>query len=159
MRKLAITLALTTTLIAVAVSQAAIPKAGPFAGKTSAKPINGFPDLVTFTAAKTGKSLTKFTFETLGCFGTGAFPVGVDPYGVPEAIAIMGTIPVTSTGSFLFTGKAKFNANDATPTTATIKGSFSSANAVSGTITITQVSSGDNCGPQAMKFTAVPGTP
>ena len=87
MRKLAITLAVSTTLVLAVAASAALPVTGPFAGKTSLRPINGFSDLVTFSVS--GKSLKRFTFGTLGCFAvSGAFPVGTDPYGDPEATAV-----------------------------------------------------------------------
>src|SRR4051812_40449121 len=105
MRKLAITLAVSLTLGLVAAAAAALPTNGPFAGKTSLKRINGFADLVTFTAS--GKTLKKFTFGTLGCFGiSGFFPVGTDPYGDPGATAVVkGTITVSPTGTFSLTTK------------------------------------------------------
>ena len=86
------------------IAGAALPQKGAFAGKTSLRPINGFTDLVTFNACPRGKTLKKFTFGTLGCFGSGAFPVGTDPYGDPEATATVksdhrdpqGHLPVTT---------------------------------------------------------------
>jgi hypothetical protein len=158
MRKLAITLALTSMLSLVAASMAALPTRGPFAGKTSVHSINGFNDLVTFKAATNGLSLTKFTFGTLGCFGHGSFPVGTDPYGDPMYNGLVKSIPVASNGTFLTTTTPVFGGTTVV-TTATIKGSFTSANAVSGTITIKQSNNGDTCGPTTMKFTAAPGTP
>jgi hypothetical protein len=162
MRKLAITLAVSTMLCLAASAVAAAPQTGPFTGKTSAHPVNGFPDLVTFTTATGGKTLKKFTFGTLGCFGTGAFPVGTDPFGMPDATLVMPTLTVTATGTILLTAKGKFAALDAANdpvTTATIKGTFTSSKTLNGTITISQNQNGDTCGPQTMKFTAVPGTP
>ena len=81
MNRLAITLAVSTTLGLAAAAGAALPVNGAFAGKTSLRPINGFSDIITFTSAKNGAVLKKFVFGTLGCFGTSAYPVGVDPYG------------------------------------------------------------------------------
>jgi hypothetical protein len=159
MRKLAITLAVSTTLGLAGVAIAAIPTSGPFAGKTSLRSVNGFPDIVTFVAAKTGKSLIRFKFGTLGCFGTGAFPVGVDPYGMAASVGTVTSIPLSATGTFAITVKPKFAETDGVITSATIKGSVVSASSIKGTITISQNSSGDKCGPSTMKFTAVPGTP
>ncbi len=159
MRKLATTLALTATLALAAAAGAALPTSGAFAGKTSLRPINGFPDLVTFVSAKSGHVLRKFTFGTLGCFGTGAFPVGVDPYGMPESIGAMPLVKVSPKGTFVLTAKPKFAGSDGTVTTATIKGRFVNRKVVKGTITISQLQNGDKCGPSTMKFTAVPGTP
>ena len=159
MGKLAITLAVSATLGLAAAAGAALPTRGHFAGTTSLRPINGFSDIVTFTASTAGKTLTKFQFGTLGCFGTGAFPVGVDPYGDPGALATVKSIAVTPTGTFLATTKQKLPGSTTTLTTAVIQGTFTSAMKVSGTIAISQSNNGDTCGPTKMKFTAVPGTP
>ena len=125
MRKLAITMVVSITLGLAASAVAALPSSGPFTGKTSLHPVNGFPDLVTFTAAGGGRTLKKFTFGTLGCFGTGAFPVGVDPYGLPDSTALFPAVTVTAKGTFLLTAKVKWDALDASSdpvTTATVKG-------------------------------------
>jgi hypothetical protein len=159
MRKLAITLAVTATLGLTAAAVAALPVGGPFAGTTSLKPINGFHDLVTFTAS--GKSLKKFTFGTLGCFNVaGFYPVGTDPYGVPVATAVVKTaIPVAANGTFNATTKPVIPDSQGTVTTAVIQGTFASSKSASGTITVTQTANGDKCGPQKLKFTVQPGTP
>jgi hypothetical protein len=163
MRKLAITLAVSTTLGLVASAVAALPTSGPFTGKTSLHPVNGFPDVITFVSANGGHTLKKFTFGTLGCFGSGSFPVGTDPYGMPDSTAVAPVVTVAANGTFLLAAaKVKFSALDAADdplTTATIKGTFTSAKAVTGTITISQSQNGDKCGPSTMKFTAQPGTP
>ena len=124
MRKLAITLAVSTMLVLAVAASAALPVTGPFAGKTSLRPINGFSDLVTFSVS--GKSLKKFTFGTLGCFAiSGAFPVGTDPYGDPTATAVVkGSIPVTPMGTFTITAKPVLADPQGTVTTAVIQGSF-----------------------------------
>jgi len=158
MRKLAITLAVPVALALAAIAGAALPQKGAFAGKTSLRPINGFPDLVTFNAAIGGKTLKKFTFGTLGCFGTGAFPVGTDPYGAAEATATVKAITVTPKGTFLVTTKQMLPGST-TMTTAVIQGAFTSPKTVSGTISISQSNNGDQCGPTKMKFKAEPGTP
>jgi len=160
MRKHAITLAALLTLALAAAAGASLPAKGPFAGKTSLRPINGFDDIVTFNAALTGKTLKKFQFGTLGCFGTGAFPVGTDPYGAPEALATIRTITVLPNGTFTVTSKQALpGASNNTITTAVVQGKFTTPTAVSGTIAISQSSNGDTCGPTKMKFTAQPGTP
>ncbi len=160
MRKLVIALAALTTLGAAAVAGAALPTKGAFAGTTSLRPINGFDDIVTFNAAATGKALKRFQFGTLGCFGTGAFPVGTDPYGSPEARATITSITVAPNGSFIVTSKQMLpGASNNMMTTAVVQGAFTSPTKVSGTISISQSSNGDVCGPTKMKFTAQPGTP
>ena len=158
MRKLAITLALTSTLCLGAAAWAALPSKGPFAGKTSLHAINGFDDLVTFSAAANGLALKQFQFGTLGCFGHGSFPVGTDPYGDPTAIGTIKSVPVSAKGAILFTAKPVFPEAGLLVTTATVKGTFTSAQAVSGTITISQSDNGDTCGPTTMKFSANAGT-
>ena len=160
MRKLAITLAVLSTLGLSAVAGAVLPSHGAFAGTTSLRPVNGFDDIVTFNATTTGMTLKKFMFGTLGCFGTGAFPVGVDPYGAPEATATIKSITVLPNGTFTATSKQSLpGAVNNTMTTAVIQGKFTSSSKVSGTISISQSSNGDVCGPTKMKFTAQPGTP
>ena len=160
MHRLAITLAVSTTLALAAAAGAALPVNGAFAGKTSLRSINGFYDLVTFTSAKNGMVIKKFVFGTLGCFGTSAYPVGVDPYGVPENTAtVKGSIPVSSKGTFLLTTKPTLPDPEGMVTTAVIQGTVMSSKSIAGTITVSQQQDGDTCGPSKMKFTAVPGTP
>jgi hypothetical protein len=158
MRKVAITLAVTSTFVFAAVAGAVLPRHGAFAGTTSLHSINGFDDVVIFNASATGKTLTKFQFGTLGCFGTGAFPVGVDPYGAPEATATIRSIAVLPNGSFTVTSKQKLP-GATTMTTAVVQGRFTGSSKVSGTIAVSQSSNGDVCGPTKMKFTAQSGTP
>lgn len=160
MNRLAITLAVSLTLALAAAAGAALPVNGAFAGKTSLRPINGFNDIVTFTSAKNGAVLKKFTFGTLGCFGTSAYPVGVDPYGEPENTATVKlAIPVSTKGAFLLTTKPTLPDPEGTVTTAVIQGTTLNSKSIAGTITISQKQDGDTCGPSKMKFTAVPGTP
>jgi hypothetical protein len=159
MRKLAITLAATSTLCLAAAGWAALPSKGPFAGKTSLNPINGFADLVTFSTAANGRSLKKFQFGTLGCFGHGSYPVGTDPYGDPTAIGTINSVVVSPKGAILLTTKPLFPQAGLTVTTATLKGTFTSVSALNGTITISQSDNGSTCGPMTMKFSASSGTP
>jgi len=159
MRKLAITLAAISTLCLAAAAWAALPSKAAFAGTTSLHPINGFSDLVTFSAAANGLSLKTFQFGTLGCFGHGSYPVGTDPYGDPTAVGTIKSVVVSSKGVILMTTKPAFPQAGLMVTTATLKGKFTSATALSGTITISQSDNGDKCGPTTMKFSAAPGTP
>jgi hypothetical protein len=159
MHRLAITLAVSLTLGLAAAAGASLPVNGAFAGKTSLRGINGFNDLVTFTSAKNGTVLKKFVFGTLGCFGTSAYPVGVDPYGEAENTAtVKGTIPVIK-GDFLLTTKPTLADPEGTVTTAVIKGTVVNSKSITGTITVSQSDNGDTCGPSKMTFTAAPGTP
>ena len=157
MRKLAITLAVSTTLVLAASAWAVVPSNGPFAGKTALHPINGFADVLSFNMSG-GKAMRKFTFGTLGCFGVGAFPVGTDPYGDPTNTVVIGSIPVKK-GVFKFTTKPTLPEANGTVTTVTVQGSFTSSKAVNGIISVSQSDNGDTCGPSKMKFSATPGTP
>ncbi len=160
MHKLAITLAVSLTLGLAAAAGASLPVNGAFAGKTSLRPINGFNDLVTFTSAKNGTTIKKFTFGTLGCFGTSSYPVGVDPYGEAEnTAAVKVSIPVTAKGTFLLTTKPTLADPEGTVTSAVIQGTVVNSKSIAGTIAVSQSDNGDTCGPLKMKFTAVPGTP
>ena len=158
MTRLAITLAVATTLALAAGATAALPGSGPYAGTTSLHSINGFADIVSFNSSGGGRILRKFTFSTLGCFGSGAFPVGTDPYGDPTNTAVIRSIAVKPTGTFILTTKPTLPEAEGTVTTAVIQGAFASAKSVSGTITISQSDNGDTCGPTKMKFSAQPGT-
>jgi hypothetical protein len=157
-RTLVIALAAAAALALTASAVAVLPQKGKFAGTTNQHPIAGFKDGVTFTVINSGKTLHAFSFGTLGCFGTGAFPVGVDPYALATSVGTVQTIPVTAKGTFLVTAKPHFADPNETTTTAIIQGTFSNAKTVKGTITISQVdTSKDKCGPTKMTFSAAPG--
>ena len=158
MRKLVLVVAL-ASLAWAAAALGVLPTSGDFTGTTSARGMNGFKDLVTFVSTKNGRSLRQFQFGTLGCMGTGAFPVGVDPYALAYTEATIPTVAVSSTGQVTLTTKPSFAETDGITTSATIKATFTSSKAVSGTIAVTQTENGSKCGPVTMKFSAVPGTP
>jgi hypothetical protein len=157
MRKLifATTVAL---LAATCAAAATLPHAGVrFTGPTSAKPVNGFGDSVTFVVGT--KSLKRFSFGTLGCFGYGHFPVGVDPYGISLA-QLTTTVPMKATGAFSITSAAATYAggDESTKLKVTVTGQFSSASAVKGLISVVETGqNGASCGPVKMTFTARPG--
>jgi len=158
-RKLAIVSAAVAALLLTASAFAVLPQKGKFAGTTNLHG-NGFKDGVAFTVINNGLTLHDFQFGTLGCFGTGAFPVGVDPYALATSVGTVKTIPVTAKGTFIATTKPSFAETDGITTTAVISGAFTSKTAVNGTIVITQVDNQkDKCGPTKMKFTAAPGVP
>lgn len=158
MRKLPIVLLLTTALGAAAAAAAALPHPGArYTGPTNSKVVNGFGNSVTFLAG--ARSLKRFSFGTLGCFGYGTFPVGVDPYSTSIA-QLPKLVPVTAKGTFAITSTpASWNGgDDATKLKVTISGAFSSATAAKGTIWITETGpNGGSCGPVKMTFTAVLG--
>jgi hypothetical protein len=153
-RKLIIALALTTTLATVAAATAALPRAGArYTGPTNSKMVNGFGNSVTFLAGS--RTLKRFSFGTLGCFGYGTFPVGVDPYSTSLA-QVQKLIPVTAKGTFSLTSTpATWSGGDAaTHIKVAVTGTFTSATAASGTIWVTETgANGGSCGPVKMTFT------
>ena len=155
MRKLIIALALTTTLAIVAAATAALPRPGArYTGPTNSKMVNGFGNSVTFLAG--ARSLKRFSFGTLGCFGYGTFPVGVDPYSTSLA-QLPKLIPVTVTGKFSITATpASWSGGDvSTQLKVAVTGSFTSVTVASGTIWVTETgANGGSCGPVKMTFTA-----
>jgi hypothetical protein len=154
-RKLFIALVLTTALVVVAAAAAVLPRAGVrYNGLTNAKKVNGFGDNVTFLIGS--RSLKGFSFGTLGCFGYGSFPVGVDPYAT--SLALIKPVPVAATGTFAITSApATWSGGDpATTLLVTVNGKFSADKSAIGTITITEKTHGDSCVAK-MTFTAKQG--
>jgi len=155
MRKLIIALVSTTSAIAVGLAAAAVPHAGGrYTGPTSSKVVNGFGNSVTFLAG--AKSLKGFSFGTLGCFGFGTFPVGVDPYSTSLA-QLPKAVPVTAQGTFSVTSAAaSWNGGDeGTTIKVSVSGSFTSSSAAKGTIAISESNgNGGSCGPVKMTFVA-----
>jgi hypothetical protein len=153
-RKLMTALALAMTLGIVAAASAALPHAGArYTGPTNSKVVNGFGNTVTFLAG--ARSLKRFSFGTLGCFGYGTFPVGVDPYSTSLA-QLAKAVPVTAKGTFAVTSTpANWSGGDAdTKLKVSVVGAFSSATAAKGTISITETGANGSCGPVKMTFVA-----
>jgi hypothetical protein len=154
-RKLITALVLTTTLASVAAATAALPRPGArYTGPTNSKMVNGFGNSVTFLAGS--RTLKRFSFGTLGCFGYGTFPVGVDPYATSLA-QLPKLIPVTAKGAFSITSTpASWSGGDAsTHLKVAVTGTFTSATAASGTIWVTETgANGGSCGPVKMTFVA-----
>ena len=154
MRKLMTALALTTMLTVVAAASAALPHPGArYTGPTNSKVVNGFGNTVTFLAG--ARSLKRFSFGTLGCFGYGTFPVGVDPYSTSLAQLPM-SVPVTAKGTFAVTSTpANWSGGDSdTKLKVSVVGTFSSATAAKGTISVTETGANGSCGPVKMTFVA-----
>ena len=155
MRRLIIALGLTTTMLAAGTAAAALPHAGAqYTGPTSSKVVNGFGNSVTFLAG--AKSLKRFAFGTLGCFGYGTFPVGVDPYATSLA-QLPKTVPVDAKGAFSVKSVvASWNGGDAgMKLKVTLSGTFSTPNAAKGTIWVSESNAnGGTCGPVKMTFVA-----
>lgn len=146
------------TLTAVAV--AAKPKHGAhFVGKTAASPVNGFNAPVTFAVSKNGRSLTNFRYSSFGCLGAGGFRPGIDYYTQPGSIIKVGAVKVSASGHFSATGAVSSYTSHGftTTTTSSVIGSFTKANAATGSITFSQKATGAfkaSCGPAAIGFTA-----
>ena len=158
-RRQIIALVVTTTLVAVAAATAALPRSGArYTGPTNSKVVNGFGNTVTFLAGS--RSLKRFSFGTLGCFGYGTFPVGVDPYSTSLA-QVQKLVPVTAKGTFALTSTpVSWSGGDAaTKLKVTITGTFSSATAAQGTIWVSETgANGGSCGPVKMTFVAKVGS-
>jgi hypothetical protein len=150
-----IALVLTTTLLATGTAAGALPHAGAhYTGPTSSKVVNGFGNSVTFLAGT--KSLKRFSFGTLGCFGYGTFPVGVDPYATSLA-QLPAAVPVTAKGAFSVNSVvASWNGGDpGMKLKVTLSGTFTSAAAAKGTIWVSESNAnGGTCGPVKMTFVA-----
>src|SRR3954462_915402 len=99
MRTIVASAALAAVLALTASALAAAPAAKKvFKGTTSEHAINGFKPSVTFKTGTGGLTIQGFVFETLGCFGSGSFPVGVDPF--VESPWRIASIPIGKTGTF-----------------------------------------------------------
>jgi hypothetical protein len=157
MRTAIVTAAMATAMLAASTHAVGATKPSVFMGVTSERPINGYKATVRFTAPSGRRVMRNFVFETLGCFGSGAFAVGVDPYF--ESPWRVKAIPVNKKGVYSASVKATSPAADAGTLTATIKGSFRGARKAIGKITFSQEQSGAECGPQTIKFTAVVSRP
>ena len=92
MRRFVLALALSTTLGLAGSALAALPSSGEFTGTTSVHSLNGFQDLVTFDSTAAGRRLKQFQFGTLGCMGTGTFPVGDDPFAQDYTLATVALV-------------------------------------------------------------------
>jgi hypothetical protein len=140
-RLIATAVACAALLFGAAVALAAHPKKGAhFNGSFNLVKFNGFKAPVAFAVSKNGKTLTGFTYSTLGCEGSGGGKPGVDYYTKPWAIIKVGTVNVSSSGHFTASGViSKYTAfGQTTETISTVSGSFSKSKSASGTITFTQ---------------------
>ena len=97
MRRLIVTTSAAAALVFAASALAVLPsQRSVFKGVTSEHAVNGFKPTIQFVAQPGGK-LTNFVFQTLGCFGSGQFPVGVDPFAeMPWRLPKI-TVPATGT--------------------------------------------------------------
>ena len=120
-----------------------------FKGVTSEHAVNGYKPTIQFVAQPGGR-LTNFVFQTLGCFGAGQFPVGVDPFA--ETPWRLPKLTVPATGTLNMKVNAISNALDAGKMTVTVTATFTSASKMTGKITYSQDQSGATCGPRTVKF-------
>jgi hypothetical protein len=123
-----------------------------FVGVTSEHGINGFKPTVTFKTAVGGRALRNFVFQTVGCFGHGAFPVGVDPFA--DTMWRVASIPVAATGVVSAKLSPRPTRSDAGTMAMTITGAFASRTRLVGKVTFSQEQAGSDCGPQTVKFAA-----
>jgi hypothetical protein len=137
-------LAFTASALAVLPSHRTV-----FKGVTSEHAVNGYKPTIQFIAQPGGR-ITNFVFQTLGCFGAGQFPVGVDPFA--ESPWRLPKITVPATGTLKTKVSATSNALDAGSMTVTLTGTFTSASKMTGKITYSQDQSGATCGPRTVKF-------
>jgi hypothetical protein len=161
MRAAVAMLACAALLAGAATALAAHPKKNAhFSGSFTFAGINGFKPAVSFDVSKDGKTVTHFTFQTLGCFGAGGFRKGVNYYAKPEAIIhVAGSLKISSSGHFSATGVVwKYTAfGQTTTTTTTLSATFTKAKAATGTVSFSQsvAQVGASCGPtQALAFKA-----
>jgi hypothetical protein len=151
MRRLIVTAAVAAGVVFTASALAVLPsQRSVFKGVTSEHKVNGYKPTIQFTALPGGRTLKFFTFQTLGCFGHGQFPVGTDPFA--ENPWRLPAIPVAKTGTFSAKVKATPTSSDAGRMTATVTGSFTSASRSVGKITFSQDQEGATCGPRTVKF-------
>jgi hypothetical protein len=153
MRKFVVVTAIIGGLVCAAAALAVLPVSSKsFTGVTSERPINGFRASVTFKTSVGGRTVRNFVFETLGCFGHGAFPLGVDPFA--ETVWRVKTIQVSPKGDLSAKVTPRTTTLDAGTMTATISGKFSSPTRLEGKVTFSQEQSGAECGPETVKFAA-----
>jgi hypothetical protein len=158
MRRLTGIAAFMLALAVAASAIAALPATrASFGGITSEKKINGFSGVVTFTAGKNGRSLNGFAFQTLGCFGVGPEPTGVDPF-VLQAWSVK-SVPVSVHGTVLATVTMTSKSEHPGDTmNVTIKAAYRNKKKLNGTLKInleTQSSNGATCGPYTLRFDAL----
>lgn len=158
MRRLIVITSAAAALVFAASALAVVPsQKSVFKGYTTEHAINGFKPTIQFTAQPGGKTLTNFVFQTLGCFGSGTFPVGVDPFA--EMPWRLPKIAVPSTGTVTTKVNATSTALDAGKMAVTFTGTFTSSSKMTGKITFSQDQSGATCGPRTVKFTVSTNAP
>ena len=151
MRRLIVTTSAAAVLVFAASALGILPsQKSVFKGYTSEHKVNGFKPTIQFTAQPGGRTLTNFVFQTLGCFGAGQFPVGVDPFA--ESPWRLPKLTVPATGTLTTKVNATSTALDSGKMTVTLTGTFTSSSKMTGKITFSQDQSGATCGPKTVTF-------
>ena len=157
MRRLIVSTTAALALVFAASALAIVPSQRTvFKGVTSEHAVNGYKPTIQFVAQPGGK-ITNFVFQTLGCFGSGTFPVGVDPFA--ESPWKLPRITVPSTGVVNAKVDATSPALDAGKMSVTVTATFTSASKMTGKITFSQDQSGATCGPKTVKFSVSTNAP
>jgi hypothetical protein len=152
MRRLIVTATAVAAVVFAASALAVLPSQRTvFKGVTSEHKVNGYKPTIQFTSLAGGRTIKYFTFQTLGCFGHGSFPVGTDPF--VESPWRLPAIKVASNGTISATKvKATSPQADAGTMVVTVTGSFLSTAKATGKLTFSQDQEGATCGPQTVKF-------
>ena len=138
---------------------AALPTLGKtFTGFTSVQPYNGYKAVVSFKVSTSGKQLLEFKWQEGGCIGIGG---PGNAYADPYNNYLVGTIPVSATGTFSVKNVPSITRQHGTPTkttTSTVSGRFTTAKTATGTINYTQKNS-EGAGPCSGHTTFTAQTP
>jgi hypothetical protein len=123
------------TLILAGAALAAHPKAGSkYAGFTSAPKVNGFRAPVSFKVSSSGNKLLSFKYGNTGCPSM-TTPPG-NPYLKSNSITTVGTIHVSSTGTFSIKNLKTTSTSNKTTffTISSVTGKFKTAKTATGRI-------------------------
>jgi hypothetical protein len=113
---------------------AAVPMPGKmYTGFTSVPPSRGYKAKVSFKVSSNGKQVLAFKWAAGGCIGMGG---PGNPYADPYNNYLVGTIPISATGTFSVEN-VKWTSSSQSPaktTTSTVNGRFTTAETATGTI-------------------------
>ena len=103
--------------------------------------IEGFSAPVSFKVSSAAKQLLNFSYGTTGCFGSGGFRPGVNPYTASDVITV-GAITVAHNGSFsISNSKSTYHSTKygfSYITTSQVTGKFTTSKSATGTISFSQ---------------------
>lgn len=142
-------------------------KSTKYGGPTSAAKFNGFRSQVTFKVSSSAKQLQNFTYQSIGCYGSGGAKPGVNYLAKPWNVHKLGTVNVSSSGSFYrhHVITRYVTGGQTTTTITTVSGAFKKAGTATGTIRFSQSIATKGapvakpCGPVTVKFTATAAKP